>query len=672
MSSTTQTEGNSWTLMPWAEARLFLISFLILFFQLVCIRWVPSYVRYLSYFSNFILMACFLGMGIGLLSSGRKWRLLPLFAPILLLFIVVISFVKFELAIETGEALYFRSTEVKAEQAESYLLLPFVFGFVTILFIVLCQEMGRLFDSFKPLKAYAINIGGSMVGIAAFFAISLARIGPLWWFLIASVGVVLLLHGSTIRKLSAVIVLGTVCLLAAHLGANDIWSPYYKISMNDLNDGGKVLNVNNIGHQTMQVPEHKEGFYNTPYNSFKDNHFERALIIGAGSGTDCSFALKYGVQSITAVEIDPVIYKLGKENHPSVPYSHPRVKMHINDARAFLKNDTNKYDLIIYALPDSLTLTSSFSSLRLESYLFTTESFRETRDHLAPGGLLVLYNYYREDWLIEKISGMLEQTFGEPPAVQVYGGWGKAAVFMIGEKLADLKRPIPRKSGNPDIKPATDDWPFLYMTAPAIPTVFLKALGMIALFTIVLVFLASPKGTLRRLSPHFFFLGAAFMLLETTSIVKFSLLFGSTWMVNSLVFFAVLGMVMLAIWVSYKYRIEKLWVLYVALFGVLLLNYVIPLEILAGSNPVVRYLLSSLLLFSPIFLANLIFTQTFREEEGVAAVALASNIIGSLLGGMCEYSSLLIGYKNLVIIVAVFYAASFIFLNLARKRARAS
>jgi hypothetical protein len=45
-----------WSLLPSAGARLFCVSFLILFFELVCIRWVPAYIRYLSYFSNFVLL----------------------------------------------------------------------------------------------------------------------------------------------------------------------------------------------------------------------------------------------------------------------------------------------------------------------------------------------------------------------------------------------------------------------------------------------------------------------------------------------------------------------------------------------------------------------------------------------------------------------------------------
>ena len=661
-----------WALLPWEGARLFLVSFLVLFFELLCIRWIPSYIRYLSYFSNFVLLSCFLGMSIGLLLARRKADFLSLFPPVLLLFIIIVTYVKFELKIETGDALFFKSTEVKEEQVEHTYLLPFVVVFVTALFALLSYEMGVLFDRFKPLMAYAWNIGGSMAGIAAFFLISLLQVPPVWWFIITGVGVLLLLRGSASQILVSFVTLASVAYVAWKLQGDSTWSPYYRITMTDLPDGGKALNVNNIGHQTMQVPEHKEGFYHVPYTYFKDNRFKRALIIGAGSGTDVSLAVKYDVESITGVEIDPVIYALGKKHHPALPYVLPRVKVHINDARTFVRNDKETYDLIIYALPDSLTLTSSFANLRLESYLFTVESFRDTRARLAPGGLLVLYNYYREDWIIGRIAGMLREAFGYPPAVITYGGWGRAAVFMIGDKLKDLAHPVARNPGDPSLRLATDDWPFLYMHRPTVPAVFIKALVMLAVFGLLLVLVASPWGTLRRMSGHFFFLGAAFMLLETTSIVRFSLLFGSTWMVNSLVFFSVLAMVMLAIWVSHRTTIKWLWILYVMLFAILALNYVLPLDRLLAGSAVLRFVGSSLLLFSPIFLANLIFAQTFKGEEGAAAVALASNTLGSLFGGMFEYSSLALGYRNLILFVAAFYALSFVFMTVAVRRKRRS
>ena len=663
-------------MLPAAGARLFIASFLILFFELVCIRWVPAYIRYLSYFSNFVLLSCFLGMGVGLLLARRKLQPLVLFAPILLLFVVIISNVKFEWHIEKGSALFFQSTAVAAEQVESYLLLPFVVVFVAALFILLGYEMGILFDRFKPLTAYAFNIGGSMAGIAAFFLMSLFQVPPAWWFLITAAGVILLLRRNAVQVAAAAMVLAAVCLLVLGLQKGSFWSPYYKITMNNVPGGGKILNVNNIGHQTMQPIEKKEPFYHVPYTSFKHNHFKRALIIGAGSGTDASFALHYGVERITAVEIDPTIYSLGKKYHPLRPYDSPNVRVHINDARAFLRNDKHTYDLIIYALPDSLTLTSSFANLRLESFLFTVESFRSTKARLARGGLLVLYNYYREDWLIDKIAGMLEIVFGYPPVVVSYGGAGKAAVFMIGEKLADLKAPLEKRPEGTGLKPASDEWPFLYMKAPVIPWIFIKALLMLAFLSVVLVAAVAPRrepGARRGrffFRGHFFFMGMAFMLLETMSVVRFSLLFGSTWMVNSLVFFAVLAMVLLAVWFSARRTVKRLWLLYAALFVVLLLNFVVPLEALLAENPLLRFLLSSLMIFSPIFLANLIFAQTFKEEEGTASISLAANILGSLFGGMCEYASLAVGYRSLVAFVALFYALSFLFVHIVRRRSR--
>ena len=61
--------------------------------------------------------------------------------------------------------------------------------------------------------------------------------------------------------------------------------------------------------------------------------------------------------------------------------------MHIDDGRAFLRKSQERYDLIVFALTDSLRLTSSFAALRLESFLLTEESLRSARAHLSSQGL---------------------------------------------------------------------------------------------------------------------------------------------------------------------------------------------------------------------------------------------------------------------------------------------
>src|SRR5260370_35290196 len=73
------------------RVRIFLLSFAMLFFELLCIRWIPSYVRFLSYFNNFVLLASFLGTGLGMLTArpNRFWfppfPLMVLLLPILVM-----------------------------------------------------------------------------------------------------------------------------------------------------------------------------------------------------------------------------------------------------------------------------------------------------------------------------------------------------------------------------------------------------------------------------------------------------------------------------------------------------------------------------------------------------------------------------------------------------------
>src|SRR5512139_1288831 len=156
-----------------------------------------------------------------------------------------------------------------------------------------------------------------------------------------------------------------------------IWSPYYKITVRT-QGAETVVEVNNIWHQSMAPVGSKEYFYQWPYAVFGDT-FRDVLILGAGTGTDVAAALRHDVASVDAVEIDPAILRLGRQRHPDRPYSDPRVHPVADDARHFLRTATKKYDLVVFALIDSLTLQSAFSGVRLESYMFTEESFRAVR-----------------------------------------------------------------------------------------------------------------------------------------------------------------------------------------------------------------------------------------------------------------------------------------------------
>ncbi|MHA2647793.1 MAG: spermine/spermidine synthase domain-containing protein [bacterium JZ-2024 1] len=642
--------------------RLFLISFILLYFQVLCIRWIPAYIRYLSFFSNVILLGAFLGMGIGCLCARRKTNFVLAFPPLLLTFMFLVDRFKFEMKIDTSQALYFTSEVGRLPfqtTVESFFLLPFVFAFVMLLFICLGQPFGRLLSEFSPLAGYTLSILGNLAGIAMFALNSFLRLPPGFWYSVLSIAFVLWLFVSQKRRhlIYGSVAMVIVTIWARVMAGDALWSPYYKITIMAPVEmpGTLILNVNNIGHQF--IADYRTnpggGLYTKPYE-LTGRKFSEVLVIGAGAGLDTARALAEGAERVDAVEIDPEIAELGKLLYPNQPYSNPGVHLHIMDGRNYFKNAQRKYDLIIYALTDSLTLTSSLSSLRLESYLFTLEAFREAKSLLKSNGVLALYNWYREPWLIAKIAMMLEEVFPGKVFVQADPAH-QTAVLLAGDGVTSVN-PASQRPVRTDTKiaPATDDWPFLYLPHPSLPVIYIEALLAMLIISGIAFLTFVPPGARTRIESHFFFLGAAFLLLETQSIIKFSLIFGSTWLVNALVFFAILVMVLFANWIVSRIEIRKPMLPFAVLFVILGVNYFVPVGVLARGGAPFRYGLASVFLLSPVFIANLLFSSFFKKSDQ-PEISLASNLLGALVGGMCEYLSLLFGYRALTLLVAVFY-----------------
>src|SRR5712692_988844 len=546
--------------------RLFSSSFLVLFLEIALIRWLPAYIRLLSYFSNFILLASFLGIGIGCLLAARRQNLFAWFPLLQLGLVVAVDRLRLEVALPSATTLYFSSgTTDSTIPVESVLLLPVLFVSVAALFVAVAQRMGRDLGSRPPLRAYAINLAGSLTGVAAFAVVSSLQLPPSVWFAVAfATALPSLMPGSRLVAAVNIVLLVSSLALVHQMEAGSLWSPYYRITT--FQDGpDTVLEVNHIFHQSMAPVAHKEYFYQWPYTVFGDT-FGDVLILGAGSGTDVAAALAHGARHVDAVDIDPVILRLGAERHPDRPYADPRVTVICDDARHFLRTSRKQYDLVVFALIDSLTVQSSFSGVRLESYMFTKESFQAVRDHLSPRGAMVLYNYFREKWLVDRLANTAADAFGQEPLGHVHQDRAYLAVMLAGPRLAELAAapPLPadvlaygqphapspahRLSRDPSVVPATDDWPFLYMRSRQLPRHYVAALALVLPVAALAVWLArgdrgrTPGGYLPPWSWHFFFLGAGFMLLETKSIVQFALLWGSTWSSASLAIASVLVM----------------------------------------------------------------------------------------------------------------------------------
>jgi hypothetical protein len=650
--------------------RLYLVSFGLLFTELVLIRWIPANVTYVGFFSNFLLMGSFLGIGVGILAGRRSDRpILPfgLFIPVLLIVVKLVTTLQLNVQLRSADEIFFGLAENSRSADINFVVLPIVVGLTALVMALLAMPLAKLLSGMRPLRAYTIDILGSISGIALFTILSALSTPPPVWF----GALALLLFGLVLGKginawgsLSGVMMVLILITSASPSipGWVESWSPYYRI---DLKTADNFINVNGIPHQTVwDVNDpRKEGFYEQVYKWLPDRTFDRVLVVGAGNGVDVSLALKHGAQRVDAAEIDPGIAKIGRELSPQKPYSDPRVDLHVNDGRNFLATTDRTFDLVVFALPDSLTLVSSAANVRLESFLFTREAFETVRSHLAPDGVFVLYNYYRQPWLIQRISGMLTDVFGEPPVTKTYNY--VSAALAAGPGVSDhtaLKDTFETIPADPQYRPATDDWPFLYLREPSIAPYYLAALAAIFLAALAAVLvLARTTGTsLRRFSPHFFALGAAFLLLETRSIVTFSLLFGSTWLTNAMAFGAILVSVLLAIQVNARWPLRDPRPIYVLLFAALAIGWLLPPERLLIDPPILRYTLSSAIAFAPVFLANLIFTRSFRDTK-TADMAFAANLLGAVFGGALEYSSLLFGHAALYPLAAVLYALAWLF-----------
>jgi hypothetical protein len=403
----------------------------------------------------------------------------------------------------------------------------------------------------------------------------------------------------------------------------------------DLSDGALIR------HPELAALRHQ---YDLPFAQKKAPG--RVLILGAGAGNDVAGALRSGAREVHAVEIDPEILRLA-ERHPERPYADPRVTVHLDDARAFLARDTRKYDLIVFGLLDSHVLLSSRSNLRLDSFVFTRESFALAREHLAPHGLMIVSHAVGTPWFIDRMRGTLGSAFGKFP-------------WLLSEKLgvayAVGAETAPGPAPGAAVTILEDDWPFLYLPGRSIPQDYILAMLLMALISLAAVRgVTGPRW--RGIDRHFFALGAGFLLLETRGLGVLALHIGATWNVNAAVFAGVLvtGLAATVIAARLAARANKMpWYPYGLLAALLALDYAVPLSALAALPLETRIPASVLLVCGPLLASGIVFALSLART-GDADRALASNLLGAMAGGLVEYLSMIVGFRALVLLAAAFY-----------------
>ena len=679
--------------------RLVLGSALMLFLELALIRWLGANILHLSYFSNIVLLGSFLGIGLGFLRSRQGAQPPIWFPPLLAVMVMGVLAAPVGVDRTNSDLIFFTSLSTTGPPA--WVVLPIVFVVVAAVLFGPGYLVGQCFFELPRLTAYRFDLIGSLIGIVGFTALSFLGAPSLVWGVVVGALTLVLFWpaprargtaehsaatfapvgrvGLVLTSLSVVALIGALAWETSQPGVR--WSPYYKIETQTAQTTiGEFTTIiaNGVPHQAVTDVDARvafEPFYAVPYQRSERTDPGRVLIVGAGTGTDVALALRQGATSVDAVEIDPRIREIGQEINPNRPFDDPRVTVHINDGRAFIEQAEGPYDTILFALPDSLTLVAGASQLRLESYLFTEPAMQRVSELLADDGVFAMYNYYREPWLVGRLGATMAAAFGHDPCVDLNRDYNSATLVVSAD--ASMQRCSPEDEAAALIAgapaPVDDNRPFLYLRTPHIPGFYLAVLAMI--LGISLLAVRGAVGSLGRTRRYadLFLLGAAFLLLETRAITMFALLFGTTWLVNAIVFGGILVAVLAAVeftaWMKRTGRSDRisLPIAYAVLLASIAVVWLIPLESLLQLPVPLRVLAATAITFMPVFTANVVFASRF-DEAPEPSIAFGINLLGAMLGGALEYLALLTGYRELLLVAAALYVGALALGTRARRR----
>jgi spermidine synthase len=698
-------------------AALFLISVLGLFLELLLIRWVGTEVRIFAYLQNTILVVCFLGLGMGCWTAREPFAPRQVLIPLTVLVVVLaIPFTRHGLgrlsallSTFSGFLIWFQAVSDNA--LETVLLgivsLGIILGLLLLIwdiFVPIGRLLGRLLDDHpRPIAAYSVNIAGSLAGIWLFVLLSALYQPPVAWL---TVVVLLFLslgtQGKGLARLDAVLLVALLplgYLAGVEPGAFETyWSPYQKLVLRppDLaadDIGIAVVNVNNVGYQGIldlspkYVAEHADLFpaeirglsqYDLPARLHPQPG--RVLIVGAGTGNDAAGALRQGAREVVAVEIDPAIIKLGKDRHPERPYQNPAVHIVNDDARSYFATaPAGTFDVISFGLLDSHT-TTAMTNARLDHYVYTRESLQAARALLKRDGVMVLSFEVQKPFIADRMARALREVFdGQEPLLfdipRSASGWG-GVMFVAGNLEAARKQidadprfrvavqgwqqDIHRLPGTTPV--ATDDWPYIYLESPRIPLLFFLLAALLALLFVRGAWRLGLRSAdllagWQRQHWHFFFLGAAFMLLETQNISKASVVLGNTWLVNAVVISGILALILGANLAAACWPRLPLVPICLLLIGSCLGLYFVDLSSFAALPYAAKALAVGGLTCLPMLFSGLVFIRSFAATSGKDR-ALAANMLGALAGGLLQSITFLTGIQALLLLVACLYTAA--------------
>jgi hypothetical protein len=682
-----------------AAVRLFALSFLSLFLELMVIRWVPGSVRLVRYYTNLMLISSFLGIGLGVMLAERRPNLVRWFPSLLAADVLFLVFCRSVALPATSRGL------MSLGELGGYLAVLGAFFLNATLFVPLGEQIGQQFQRLPNLRAYAWDLGGSLAGTLVFGLFAVLHFSPQIGLVVA-----ILLFGALFP--ACVRPARTVALLAASVAVSVIatewratWSAYSYLSMVAGTDSSwhwfspapqppadlrtmrdppsytltvnqnfyQYHRTNDLHRYTVGTPAYKFATdlgsgYDIPY-AFQPTP-RRVAVVGAGGGLDVEAALLHGARHVDAVEIDPAIIRLARRYSASGVYDNPKVSVDIDDARAFFGRATPGYDLVAFGYLASHDLVSSMANIRLDGFVYTIEGLRAAWRLLSDRGVLTLtVATTTRPWLHGKLYRMVSEATGrEPRAYATPDG----RMVIVAER-----RPVPNppssfgrfspwhpSAADLAIPVARDDWPYLGLRDRAIPLGYTIVIVSLLVISVVAVARLKPRGSGTD-DLHFGAMGVGFLLLETKSIVDASLYFGATWIVSLFVIAGVLLMVLLANAVASRLGDFTLW-LYAPLFGSILMLFAVPTGAVLGLPFAGRLAWTLVAIPIPVFFAGLVFSGTFKRAASPSA-AFGANLVGAMFGGFAEYLSMATGRRSLVVVVIGAYVVSLLATMAARR-----
>jgi hypothetical protein len=386
-------------------------------------------------------------------------------------------------------------------------------------------------------------------------------------------------------------------------------------------------------------------------------------------------ALRNGVRRVDAIEIDPVILRLGTLYHPERPYDDSRVNRIVTDARSFLRQANRSYDLIVYGLLDSHTLLSHASSVRLDSFVYTVEGLKEGRSRLKDDGVMSLSFAVISEEIGRKIYLMMTEAFGGRPPICVEAYYDGAVIFLQKNRSGLIIDPdVIERAGFQDVtanyaRPelhadmSTDDWPFFYMPSRVYPVTYIYMMMMIVLVSAFLFFSFASERP-RAAQMPFFLLGAGFMLLETKSITELGLVFGNTWQVIGIAIAGILVMAFVANVLVRRLGLRRPEVPYLLLLASVFVGWWVAGTVGYSSTPAGR-VAAVVILTCPLLFSGIVFSTLLADTTDLASL-LALNLLGAMVGGLIEYNSMFFGFRFLYLVAVALYAIAFVLSVLTR------